>query len=245
MFYDLPDPNSFVADIHDILKFDGVWVIQFTDLYSMLKANAFDNICHEHLEYYTLTDIIILLKKYSLEVFDTELNDVNGGSLRMYVGHYGQHKISSSVLYTLVNEASFLRSKAGSIDSFRERIKDIKRKVVSFIREKSKDGKIFHALGASTKGNTLLQYFRLDNELIKYVAEINEDKFGLYTVGSNIEIISEKDSLKMNPDFYLILPWHFEKNFLSNLKGYLNKGGKLVFPLPIPRIVDRIGVKYL
>ena len=245
MFYDLPDPNSFVSDIHDILAFDGVWVIQFTDLYSMLKANAFDNICHEHLEYYTLLDVIILLKKCSLEVFNAETNDVNGGSLRIYVGHYGQHEISPSVLYTLVNESSFLRSKDGSINAFRERIKNIKRTVVSFIKEKTKDGKVIYGMGASTKGNTLLQYFRLDNELIKYIAEINEDKFGLYTVGSNIEIISEEQALKDNPDYMLCLPWHFEGNFITKLKDYLNKGGKLIFPLPIPKIIDRTGAKYL
>lgn len=247
MFYDLEDPNSFVENIHRILSFDGVWVIQLTDLYSMLKINAFDNICHEHVEYYTLLDIIVLLKKHSLEVFDVENNEVNGGSLRVYAGHYGQHKTSQRVLHTLANEASYLRSKTGSIDAFRERIKKIKLSVVRFIDNESKNGKIFHALGASTKGNSLLQYFNLDNNLIKYAAEVNEDKFGLYTVGSNIEIISEDESLKMNPDYYLVLPWHFKKSLINkkHISKYIHNGGSLIFPMPYPYIHNIQGGKLI
>ena len=241
MFYDLPDPNLFVDDIRKTLADDGVWVIQFTDLYSMMKINAFDNICFEHLEYYTLLDVIQLLRKHSLEVFNVERNEVNGGSLRVYASHAGEHLIFPKVFWGLANETSFLRSKEGSIDSFRERIKTIKKSVTNFIEDEVKNNKIIHVLGASTKGNTLLQVLNLDKNLISYAAEVNEDKFGLFTVGSDLEIISEKESLGMNPDYYLVLPWHFRDSLLQKrgIANYLESGGKLIFPLPILTVLSK------
>ena len=243
MFYDLPDPNLFVDDIRKTLADDGVWVIQFTDLYSMMKINAFDNICFEHLEYYTLLDVIQLLRKHSLEVFNVERNEVNGGSLRVYASHAGEHLIFPKAFWGLANETSFLRSKEGSIDSFRERIKTIKKSVTNFIEDEVKNNKIIHVLGASTKGNTLLQVLNLDKNLISYAAEVNEDKFGLFTVGSDLEIISEKESLGMNPDYYLVLPWHFRDSLLQKkgIMNYLKDGGSLIFPLPVPTVLSKDG----
>ena len=241
MFYDLLDPMKFVESVKNVLADDGIWTIQFTDLFSMMKINAFDNICHEHLEYYTLDYLEWLLAKFDLEVFDAEYNKVNGGSLRVYVAHRGHKKRKPTVDKLWNEEFEYLNSDEGSLENFFKRIKIIGFNLMSLLHTFKENRMIIHALGASTKGNTLLQYFGLDNEIIDYAAEINEDKFGLKTVGSNIEIISEKESLEINPNYYFCLPWHFKETFKENFKEYLDNGGALIFPLPEPHIVTSRG----
>ncbi len=237
MFYDLLDPMEFVQGVRDVLADDGIWTIQFTDLYSMMKINAFDNICHEHLEYYTLDYLEWLLDKVGLEVFDAEYNKVNGGSLRVYVAHRGFKKRKPIVDKFWIEEHDYFESEEGSLTNFFKRTKDIRKRVIDLLETFNKNGMIIHALGASTKGNTLLQYYGLDETIIKAAAEINTDKLGLKTVGSNIPIILEEESLKINPNYYFVLPWHFKDTFVTNFKEYLNEGGALIFPLPKPHIV--------
>lgn len=237
MFYDLLNPIKFVEEVRNILADDGIWTIQFTDLYSMMKMNAFDNICHEHLEYYTLSYLEWLLAKFELEVFDAEYNKVNGGSLRVYVAHRGFKKRKPIVDKYWNEEFEYLQSEEGSLSSFFKRTKEIRKKIVDLLKIFRKNGMVVHALGASTKGNTLLQYYGLDETLIDVAAEINTAKFGLKTVGSNIPIIAEDDSLLINPNYYFVLPWHFKDTLMINFREYLNKGGALIFPLPQPHIV--------
>ena len=237
MFYDLIDPMGFVESVKNVLAEEGIWVIQLTDLYSMMKINAFDNICHEHLEYYTLDYLEWLLAKFNLEVFDAEYNKVNGGSLRIYVAHKGFKDRKLIVDKLWIQENDYLQSEEGSLVSFFKRAKKIRRKIVALLETFNKNGMIIHALGASTKGNTLLQYYGLDETLIKAAAEINTEKLGLKTVGSNIPIILESKSLEINPNYYFVLPWHFKNTFVTNFKEYLEGGGALIFPLPEPHIV--------
>ncbi len=245
MFYDLDDPNSFVSDIAKCLDKQGVWVIQMSYLPSMLEQNAFDNICHEHLEFYSLTSLEFLLKRHSLEIFDFELNDVNGGSFRVYVKHAGsllpKQPAGAKERIKKLQEKEKKLGLAGKkpYEEFAMRVNLLKRKTFDFISSEAKEGKKIYVYGASTKGNTLLQFYNLDSTLIKFAAERNPDKFGKKTVGTLIPIISEEQARKDKPDYFLVLPWHFLKEFVQRESEYLKTGGKFIVPLPEYKIIGK------
>ena len=231
MFYDLPDPNSFVEAIKEYLKDDGMWVVQFTDLKSMLQLNAFDNICHEHLEYYSLSFLNTFFTKHDLSICFVEYNEVNGGSIRLYVDKKFR-PVHYSVGYYLYDEYLYMTSFYNPFEAFKERVLDVKERLMTFMECIDN----VYVVGASTKGNTLLQYYGLTDVYIKKALEVNRDKFGLKTVGTNIPIVDEDYGLKENPEFLLILPWHFTDFFLKIFSNYLMDGGKLIVPLPIPAV---------
>lgn len=238
MFYDLPDPNWFLQEIKQILHPAGIFVVQFTDLLSMLRMNGFDNICHEHLAYYSLEVLDRLMRENDFEIFHVEYNKVNGGSLRAYIQHAGTDYVTfSSVQEALESEAIYMLGFDDPLKSFENRINIIKERVIQYLSRHWLLGNTIHIMGASTKGNTLLQYFELDSYLIPYAAEINRDKFGLVTVGSNIYILSEGNSVSRQPDVYLVLPWHFESTFTRFLERNLHElhNTSILFPLPEPR----------
>lgn len=237
MFYDLPDPNKFVEDVHKVLARDGIFVIQFTDLMSMFKSTAFDNICHEHLEYYRLFDIMSLFRNHGLDVIDVSYNDVNGGSIRITACHEGAYLPSPSVITSLVKEKEYFSER--DFGFFYRNIVDCLTKTKEFFVECKDKNKSVFLLGASTKGNTLLQVLRITNEQVPFAAEVNKEKFGLRTAGSNIKIISEDEALNKKPDFLFVPIWHFKKNILENpkIQNYLKQGGMLIFPLPYFSIV--------
>ncbi len=236
MFYDLEDPHTFVELIKKSLLKDGIWVVQFTDLLSMFKINAFDNVCHEHLEYYSFKVLRNLFEQHDLEVFDVSTNSVNGGSIRMYIGWEDQRHISPVVDELEKEERDYMNSFDDPFVAFAERIKTIREKIMKFLDEAKAQNKEIFAMGASTKGNTLLQYFGIDTKYIDYAAEVNKDKFGKKTVATNIPIISESSALVLNPDYFLVLPWHFINTLLKIHEPYLRKGGKLVVPMPNPTV---------
>ena len=241
MFYDLEDPNAFVSDATKCLHEDGVWVIQMSYLPSMLEQNAFDNICHEHLEYYSLLSVRSLLERHGLEVSDVELNDVNGGSFRLYVSHRGRRR-SSPDGTVRVREMEEAERAAGLHDrsiyvQFAARVNELKASLVNFVTEETDRGKTVYAYGASTKGNTLLQFCGLDNTLIGAAAERNPDKWGKNTVGTLIPIISEEQARADRPDYFLILPWHFLDGFKERERAFLENGGKFIVPVPEFRII--------
>lgn len=247
MFYDLDDPNKFVADVAKCLDKEGVFIIQMAYLPSMLAQNMFDNICHEHLEYYSLLSLENLLKRHNLEVFDVELNDINGGSYRIYIKHKdgGQSiKVAAGAEKRMGDlreaEKKLELNNRKVYDEFAERVEKIKKEVFSFIKSEVEKGEKVYVYGASTKGNTLLQYFNLDNSLIKAAAERNSAKWGKKTVGTNIPIISEEQARSEKPDYFLILPWHFLKEFKEREAEYLKNGGKFIVPLPEFEIIDKI-----
>jgi len=237
MFYDLAKPNEFVEGIAQCLQDRGVFVIQMSYLPSMLEQNAYDNICHEHLEYYSLKSLDYLLKKHNLEVFDVELNDVNGGSFRAYIQHRGCRPISSRVRKLENFERRINLSGEKIYQDFAKRVLSLKKRLYRFIKKETKAGKKVYVYGASTKGNTLLQFCNLDKKLIKAAAERNPDKWGKKTVGTLIPIVSEEQARKEHPDYFLILPWHFLKEFVKREKNYLRSGGKFIVPLPEFKII--------
>jgi NDP-4-keto-2,6-dideoxyhexose 3-C-methyltransferase len=243
MFYDLEDPNQFVSDVKAVMHEDGLWVVQMSYLPLMLKQNAFDNICHEHLEYYSLGTFESLLDRHDLEVVDMQLNDVNGGSFRVYVRNRGagEDGFGDATYRGLAQERvrTFRQREddmgLGDLETYRQfanRVERVKADVVGFIQQQVAAGRSVCVYGASTKGNTLLQHFGLDHTLITAAAERSPAKWGKVTVGTRIPIVSEEDARAAKPDHFLVLPWHFMEEFEERERDYLRSGGRFIVPLP-------------
>ncbi|TXH56901.1 MAG: hypothetical protein E6Q89_04860 [Bacteroidia bacterium] len=231
-FYDMEDPNLFVSDLVEVLDEKGIIIIQQNYLMGMLTLNAFDNIVHEHLEYYSLLSMDNLLRRHNLEVFDVELNNTNGGSFRTYIARTGDRKISKSVLELRKKELKFGMHKRKTYEDFAKRVTKIGSDINQFIKEESKKGKKVYVYGASTRGNTLLQYFKLNNKLVPKAVERNPEKFGKKIASLQIPIISEDEARKEKPDYFLVLPWFFKEEFIKREKKFLDGGGHFIFPLP-------------
>lgn len=241
MFYDLENPNKFVEDIAKILHPDGIWILELSYLPLMLSQNAFDTIVHEHLEYYHIDVLEFLLSKFDLKIVDIQLNDINGGSFRVFVQHKNKlinHESLKRITELRESEKNLHLDTNQPFDSFITRVTTEKSKLTTFIKNEVSKGKIIHCYGASTKGNTLLQFYNLDNKLIRFISDRNPDKWGRRTIGTDIPIISEDESHLMNPDYFLILPWHFINEFKEREKTYLKNGGKLIVPLPQFKILE-------
>jgi hypothetical protein len=244
MFYDLEDPNTFVEDIKKCLDKDGVWIIQMNYLGLMIENNTFDNISHEHLEYYSLLSISNLLNRHNMEAFDVELNDVNGGSFRIYVRHKGQNaKVFSGHEERLKRQKSY-EEKMGFdnnkiYDKFAEQIEKTKNDIVAFLNQEVKKGKKIFIYGASTRGLVVLQYAGIDKRLIKSAVDMNPDKWGKYIVGTGIPITSVEEYRKEKPDYLLVLPYHFIEEIQEQERDFLENGGKMIVAIPSFRIITK------
>jgi hypothetical protein len=243
MFYDLDNPKSFVKDIVEVLDDNGVWVVQMSYTPLMIEQLAFDNICHEHVYYYSLFNIRKMFKECGMDIIDVQLNDTNGGSFRIYCmkensdkTKFGTQPYRDICRFRINSLLQYEESlKLDSVDTwvdFYNRINELKEKTVSFIKEEKSKGKTIWGYGASTKGNTLLQYFGLDYTLIDGIAERSPYKFGLKTVGTNIPIYSEQEMRNQKPDYLLVLPWHFINEFVERESNFLKNGGKFIVPCP-------------
>ena len=241
MFYDLEDPSFFVKKIKNILSNNGVWILELSYMPEMLKLNSYDTICHEHLEYYSLSVLNFLFKKNFMKVFKIEFNKINGGSIRCFVTHDNNACYDKKENYSLIKKI-ISKEKKLKLDTiipyknFQKKIQINKFKLRQILLNILKKKKIIHIYGASTKGNTILQFCRINHKHIKYAADRNSYKIGLKTLGSNISIIDESKSRKMKPDYYLALPWHFQNEFVKREREFLKNGGKFIFPLPNVKI---------
>ena len=250
MFYDLEDPNQFLEDINDCLDDSGLLVIQQNYLITMLQNNGLDNICHEHRKYYSFRSLKKLLQKHNLEIFDVALNNINGGSIRTYIrkkrsGINPRYYCEDRLNYLEKKELEWGLHTSKPYLDFASRVNGVKEKIMNFMRGEKLKGKIICACGASTKGNTTLQYFGIGPELITCIEEKNPDKFGKKTIGTLIPISSPEDTSKQNPDYLLVLIWYFLEDIKRNQKEFLEKGGKLIVPLPVPKLITKDGEYYL
>ncbi|MFO1512586.1 MAG: class I SAM-dependent methyltransferase [Verrucomicrobiota bacterium] len=241
MFYDLENPHKFVGDIKAVLHEKGIWILELSYLPMMLKMNSFDTICHEHLEYYSLAPMERLFAEHDLEVVDVTLNDCNGGSFRIAVGHKGKVTPSAEArerVQTLrIEEFEMALDTDAPYAAFRKNIEQIRKDMRAFLLKAKKQKKVVHGYGASTKGNTTLQYIGVTPDLVSAVADRNPDKFGSFTIGTNIPIIPEEESRKQKPDYYLVLPWHFMTEFKKREANFLKRGGKFLLPMPTVHLV--------
>lgn len=231
MFYDLEEPQFFTDEIAKLLDEDGIWVLEQSYLPLMLKNNSFDTVCHEHLEYYSLKQIQWMFKKAGLKIIDVQFNDVNGGSFRVYAAKENSSHLTKEahIQNILAEEAAMQLDTLQPYQDFCQRINQLKKELCHKIEAIQRSGQTIYGLGASTKGNVLLQYYDLDASHIQAIAEVNADKFGKVTPGSLIPIEDEKLILEKKPDYFLVLPWHFKAFFETNNAF---KGIKLLFPLP-------------
>ena len=237
MFYDLEDPIAFAKDIERVLGDDGIWIFEQSYLPEMLRKNSFDTICHEHLEFYTLKQIVWIAKKAGLKILDVEFNDVNGGSFSITCTKISaKHKPNHNKLnQILTDETSFGLDTTEAFCAFKMRVEQARNDLMDFLIKAKLEVKRVCGLGASTKVNVLLQYYGITEDLISEIGEVNSDKFGSFTPGTLIPLTPEAEVLASNPDYLIVLPWHFRK-FFEALPSM--KGRNLVFPLPNFEIVE-------
>jgi hypothetical protein len=244
MFYDLSNPNSFVADAKSILAPDGIWCIQLSYLPLMLTNMNFYDICHEHLSYYSLDALKKLMERNGLAVFDAATNAVNGGSLRAFITHADNKRAFTEAgqrnLDALADiERKLKLDQAQTYRDYFTKIQDLAGRVNKFLeREVQAGGKVF-GLGASTKGNVLLQFLGITKERMPYISERNPDKVGLRTLGTDFELISEQRARDLRPSTMVVLPWYFKKEIVAREQEYLRQGGKLLFPMPYAHVVTK------
>lgn len=235
MFYDLEDPMGFMRQVYDVLADDGIWVFEQSYMPTMLDTNSYDTVCHEHLEFYALRQIKWMTDRVGFSIVDVEFNDINGGSFSVTVAKsHGDTSIVPSVQKILDDERAKGLDTLQPYQEFAQRAERTKKELLVFIEKAHAEGKTVAVLGASTKGNVLLQYCGLTIKQVDCVGEVNPEKFGCYTPGTWIPIIPEQELLAKKPDFMIVLPWHFRKFFTSNKKL---SGMNLVFPLPVVEVV--------
>ena len=240
MFYDLEHPQDFVNEIARVLDDEGVWVFEQSYLAFMLDTHSYDTVCHEHVEYYALHQIKRMLDRAELKIVDIEFNDINGGSFSVTAAKKSASHAAADALIARTLEDEQQRG-LGSVETytrFGQRIVDHREKLLSLLGELNRQGKKVIGYGASTKGNVLIQYCGLNADLIPCIAEVNPDKFGAYTPGSRIPIVSEAEARAMRPDYFLVFPWHFRTGILQREQAFLQSGGKFIFPLPKIDIVS-------
>lgn len=243
MFYDLENPRKFVRDIRRVMDPEGLWIVQMSWLPLMLREHELGNICHEHLEYYSLQSFEYLLRLDGFEVVDVEVNAVNGGSLRAYIRNKSANpegfadatyrQLAQTRVQSLRDqEAGLALGESTPYEEFAFWAERIRNDVVTFVRDQVRGGKSVYVYGASTKGNTVLQYYGLDSSVITSAVERNRDKWGRVTVGTRIPIISEEQARAEKPDFFLVLPWHFLREFQQREHAFLLSGGRFIVPAP-------------
>jgi hypothetical protein len=236
MFYDLEDPLAFMSDIKEVLHPDGIWIVQFADLPGMLLTNMYDNICHEHIAYYHLSPFERLLEQAGLRLVDIELNDVNGSSYRLYVRHrYGPASTPEGVARLQAQrtlEFNLKLDEAEPYNRFTENVVSSRYSLRYLLQFLKKEGKKVIGYGASTKGNVILQYCELTSDLVSCIADRNPRKHGASTLGSNIPIVSEEYARTLNPDYFLVLPYHFLPEMLIREQDFISRGGRFIVPVP-------------
>ncbi len=244
MFYDLEDPVSFVKNIKKFLSPEGIWVFEMSYMPKMLAMDSYDTICHEHLEYYSLAVLEKIASIAQMKIFKISFNDINGGSIRCFATHEESNLYFNNEDHKFMNE---IRQKEFDLEldtdkpyiAFQYRIEKVKTELHNLLVKFKEEGKKVHIYGASTKGNTILQWCEINNTLVEYAAERNPDKYGARTLGTDIPIISESESRAMNPDYYLVLPWHFKDEFIEREKDALNNGMGFIFPIPTINIFKK------
>ncbi len=239
MFYDLENPIKFVTDIGAVLADDGLWHFEQSYMPSMLRTNSYDTICHEHLEFYSLKVIKNMLEKQGMRIVDVQMNAINGGSFAVTACKNDAHYISNSpvIEWLLKQEDEMGLGTLKPYKEFEERVYRHRKNLKELIKALVGNGKKIIGYGASTKGNVLLQFCELTSKDIMCIAEVNEEKFGAFTPGTNIPIVSEHEARRMKPDYFLVFPWHFKYGILEREKEFSAQGGKFIFPLPEIEII--------
>ena len=239
MFYDLPDPVDFAKQIHSILSNKGIWHIELSYMPMMIKNTSYDTICHEHLEYYSLKSLKHLLDAANLKIVNLSFNQINGGSIELDIAKKESSYTECKHLIDWVLQSERLNkyNEITKLKNFFRECQNHRILLKKLLVTLKKQNKKILGYGASTKGNVLLQYCKIDSKLLNCIFEVNKFKFNKFTPGTNIKIVSEKEAKLKKPDYLLVLPWHFKDHIIKREKEFLKKGGKLIFPLPDIEII--------
>ena len=239
MFYDLDDPISFARQIAEVLADDGLWHFEQSYMPSMLRLCSYDTICHEHLEYYSLGVVKYILDQAGMKVVDVQMNAINGGSFAVTAAKRANPiRCNDAVIdWLLGQEERMGLNTPRPYREFEDRVFRHRADLTRLLQSRAADGKKGLGYGASTKGNVVLQFCGLTEKEVIAVAEVNPEKFGAYTPGSKIPIISEEEARAMNPDYFLVLPWHFKEGILAREQEFIARGGKMIFPFPEIEII--------
>jgi hypothetical protein len=240
MFYDLDNPLDFVRQVSSVLRDDGIWHFEQSYLPSMMATNGYDTICHEHVEYYALSQIEWMLARSGMRIIDVELNAVNGGSFAVTACKIeAPFAESPSVQRVIESERKAGLETQNAYAAFAARVRQHRHDLPALIDSLTQESRLILGYGASTKGNVILQYCGVTQAELPFIAEVNEEKFGAFTPGTGIPIISEAEAHAMNPDYFLAMPWHFRDTLIERERKFLDKGGSMIFPLPNIDIVSR------
>jgi NDP-4-keto-2,6-dideoxyhexose 3-C-methyltransferase len=243
MFYDLEDPVGFARAVRNIMSPDGIWIFEMSYLPLMLLRNSFDTICHEHLEYYSLATLEAIATRSGLRIFRAETNDINGGSIRCYACHasstcYGTTADRRAIHEFRIREFEMELDTDRPYLEFQNRIERLRDELNTLLFDIRARGERVHVYGASTKGNELLQWYGINRVIVDCAADRNVQKVGSRTLGTDIPIVSEEESRAARPDYYLVLPWHFRREFLERERAMIMAGTKMIFPLPEVEIIS-------
>lgn len=239
MFYDLEDPVTFASEVNNVLESNGHWFFEQSYAPWMQANGAYDTVCHEHLEYYSLTTIKEVLDRSGFAIVEVTTNAINGGSIGVLAQKKSKAEVTTDphALWLLSEEDTKQLNSLEKWTKFSENVMERKESLLSLLNEILESGKIIYGLGASTKGNVLLSYSGIDSTIIPKIGEINPFKYDKFTPGSQIQIVPESEVLKEAPDFLLFLPWHFRNFALEKYSDYLNNGGRLILPLPVVEVI--------
>jgi hypothetical protein len=239
MFYDLEDPIDFARQVESILAPGGIWHFEQSYMPSMLRMVSYDTVCHEHLEYYSLSVVAKILDAAGMRVLDVKMNAVNGGSFAVSAVRKGdpRHGGEAVCAWLLEQEDRMGLNTPRPYRDFEERVFRHRADLRRLLETLKADGKKVVDYGASTKGNVVLQFCGIGPDLLPCIAEVNEDKFGAFTPGTGIPIVSEAEARAMAPNYFLVLPWHFRDGIVRREAEFLARGGRLIFPFPEIEIV--------
>jgi NDP-4-keto-2,6-dideoxyhexose 3-C-methyltransferase len=234
MFYDLEAPLEFARSVASLLADDGVWHLEQSYTPTMLEKTAYDTICHEHLEYYCMSQLRWIMERAELKVIDVDLNDVNGGSFAITVARRAAPypEATAQVQRLLDLERAAELDAIAPYERFKARVEQHREELPAALADLRRKGKLTLGYGASTKGNVVLQYCGLGPDELPAIAEVNADKFGCVTPGSRIPIIPEAEARARRPDVFMVMPWHFRRGIVERELEFLRAGGRLLMPLP-------------
>ncbi len=239
VFAHIDDLDEFFKSIKILLKTDGVLIVEVPYFLNLIKNLEYDTIYHEHLSYITLLPLIKYLNKKNLEIFDVEEKDIHGGSIRIFIGIKKKFQKSKKLKKILIKEKQSKLNDMNNLLHFSEKVKKNRMQLVNLlIKLKSKNKKIV-VLSAPAKGMTLLNYCKIDKDLIDFATEKSKLKINSFTPGVNIKVFSDREIYKKKPDYALILAWNFYKEIIRNNKNFFKLGGKFIVPVPKPRIISR------
>jgi len=238
MLYDLDHPLEFVEQVASVMDDNGIWHFEQSYLPLMLSQTAYDTICHEHLEYYAVRQIEWMMEACGLKILDVSLNDVNGGSFAVTAAKVDSHfQPKSGAIQRVLRNEEIVAGTLAPLKQFADRVFEHREQLSALLDRLHREGASVLGYGASTKGNVILQFCGITRDTIPFMAEVNEDKFGCFTPGTGIPIISEAEAHAMNPEYLLVMPWHFRHNLIQRERNYLLSGGRMIFPLPVIEVV--------